>query len=82
MAQNNLWQKIGQGSYILKIKPNTRTPYHKHTNYEEFCILDGKLIDKDNTKLNKGDFVSYKPGSNHSSYAKTDCKLLVFMRKK
>ena len=75
-------KKTGQGSYILKLKPNTRTPYYKHSNYEEFYILDGQLIDKDNTKLNKGDFVSYKPGSNHSSYAKTDCKLLVFMRKK
>ena len=82
MAQNNLWQKTGQESYILKLKPNTITPYHKHTNYEEFYILDGQLIDNDNTKLNKGDFVSYKPGSHHSSYTKTGCKLLVFMRKK
>jgi len=31
-------KKTGQGSYILKLKPNTRTPYHKHTNYEEFYI--------------------------------------------
>ena len=82
------WYKItynpkkGYWSYILKLKPNTRTPSHKHTNYEEFYILDGQLIDKDNTKLNKGDFVSYKPGSHHSSYTKTGCKLLVFMRKK
>ena len=75
-------KKTGQGSYILKLKPNTQTPYHKHTNYEEFYVLDGQLIDKDNTKLNKGDFVSYKPGSHHSSYTKTGCKLLVFMRKK
>ena len=82
------WYKItydtnkGQGSYILKLKPNTQTPYHKHTNYEEFYILKGQLIDKDNTKLNKGDFVSYKPGSNNSFYTKPGCKLLVFMRKK
>ena len=53
-----------------------------NTNYEEFYILDGQLIDKDNTKFNKGDFVSYKPGTCHSSYTKTGCKLLVFMRKK
>ena len=52
-------KKTGQGSYILKLKPNTRTPFHKHTNYEEFYVLDGQLIDKDNTKFNKGDFVSY-----------------------
>ena len=41
-----------------------------------------KLIDKDNTKFNKGDFVSYKPGSHHSSHTKKGCTLLVFMRKK
>ena len=75
-------KKQGQGSYILKLKPNTRTPFHKHTNYEEFYILDGQLIDKDNTKFNKGDFVSFKPGTCHSSYTKTGCTLLVFMRKK
>ena len=82
------WHKItydikkGQGSYILKLKPNTRTPYHKHANYEEFYILDGQLIDKDNTEFNKGDFVSFKPGSHHSSYTKIGCTLLVFMRRK
>ena len=75
-------KKTGQGSYILKLKPNTRTPFHKHSNYEEFYILDGQLIDKDNAKFNKGDFISYKPGTYHSSYTKTGCKLLVFMRKK
>ena len=75
-------KKTGQGSYILRLKPNTLTPFHKHSNYEEFYILDGQLIDKDNTKFNKGDFVSYKPGTFHSSYTKTGCKLLVFMRKK
>ena len=75
-------KKSGQGSYILKLKPNTQTPYHKHANYEEFYILDGELIDEDNTKLNKGDFISLKPGSRHSSYTKKGCTLLVFMRKK
>ena len=32
--------------------------------------------------FNKGDFVSFKPGSHHSSYTKKGCTLLVFMRKK
>ena len=82
------WHKIsynkesGQGSYILKMEPGAKTVPHEHTNYEEFYILDGQLIDKDNTKFNKGDFVSFKPGSHHSSYTKKGCTLLVFMRKK
>ena len=82
------WHKItynkitGQGTYILKLKPNTRTPYHKHVGYEEFYILNGELIDKDNLKFKKGDFISFKPGTHHSSYTKKGCTLLVFMRKK
>ena len=52
------WHKItynikkGQGSYILKLKPNTRTPYHKHTNYEEFYILEGFVYSPGTTKRN------------------------------
>ena len=82
------WHKItynkmtGQGTYILKLKPNTITPYHKHTDYEEFYVLRGELIDKDNLKFKKGDFISFKPGTRHSSYTKKGCTLLVFMRKK
>ena len=75
-------KKTGQGSYILKLKPGAKSPYHRHANYEEFYVLEGELIDKDNTKLKRGDFVSYKPGSHHSSYTKKGCTLLVFMRKK
>ena len=82
------WHKIThdkkgvQGSYILKLKPNTQTPYHKHTNYQEFYILDGELIEKDNNKFNKRDFISFKSGSRRSYYTKKGYTLLVFMRKK
>ena len=41
-----------------------------------------KLTDEDNTTFNKGDFISYKPGSKHSSFSKKGCLLLVFLRKK
>ena len=82
------WHKIsydkntGAGSYILKMAPGARSLKHKHQNYEEFYVLEGELIDEDNTTLNKGDFISYKPGSQHSSFSKKGCLLLVFLRKK
>ena len=75
-------QNTGAGSYILKMAPGTRSLKHKHQNYEEFYILDGELTDEDNTTFNKGDFISYKPGSKHSSFSKKGCLLLVFLRKK
>ena len=82
------WHKIsydkntGAGSYILNMAPGARSLKHKHQNYEEFYVLEGELIDEDNTTFGKGDFISYKPGSQHSSFSKKGCLLLVFLRKK
>ena len=83
------WHKIsynkkngGQGTYVLKMDPGTKTLTHQHTGYEEFLMLDGELIDHDNKILKKGDFVTFEPGSTHSSYTKNGCLLLVFMRDK
>ena len=73
-------QKTGQGSYILKMDPGAKSLPHKHINYEEFLILDGELIDSDNTIFKKGDFISFEPESSHSSYTKNGCLLLVFQR--
>ncbi len=75
-------QNTGVGSYILKMNPGAKSLKHKHQNYEEFYVLDGELTDEDNTTFNKGDFISYKPGSTHSSFSKKGCVLLVFLRKK
>ena len=80
------WHKItysketGQGTYILKMEPGTKSLPHEHTNFEELLMLDGELIDPDNKVLKKGDIISYEPGSSHYSYTKTGCLILVFMR--
>ena len=62
--------------------PGAKSIYHQHTSCEEFFMLDGELIDLDNKILKKGDFVTYEPGSEHSSYTKNGCLVLVFMRSK
>ena len=81
------WHKIsynkkngGQGTYVLKMDPGTKSLPHQHTGYEEFLVLDGELIDHDNKIFKKGDFVTFEPGSAHSSYTKNGCLILVFMR--
>ena len=81
------WHKIsydkengGQGTYVLKMEPGTKSLLHEHTGFEEFLMLDGELIDPDGIVFKKGDFVSFKPGSQHSSYTKNGCLVLVFMR--
>ena len=80
------WHKItykketGQGTYILKMDSGAKSLLHEHTDYEEFVMLDGELIDPDNKVFKKGDIVTYEPGSSHSSYTKNGCLILVFMR--
>ena len=80
------WHKISFdkkknfGTYISKLEPGTKTIPHIHTGYEEFLILNGELIDSDGTVFKKGDFVSYKPNSSHSSHTKKGCLILTFMR--
>ena len=81
------WHKIsydkksgGQGTYILKMEPGTESLHHEHTGFEEFLMLEGELIDLDGKIFKKGDFVSFRPGSHHSSYTKNGCLVLVFMR--
>ena len=81
------WHKIsyekkngGQGSYLLKMEPGTNTLPHEHNGYEEFSRLDGELIDSDTKIFKKGDFITFEPGSQHSSHTKDGCLILVFMR--
>jgi len=73
-------KKTNFGTYISKLDPGTKTLPHIHSGHEEFLILKGELIDSDGTIFKKGDFVSYKPNSKHSSYSKKGCLILTFMR--
>ena len=46
----------------------------------EMIDPDTALIDPDGKVSKKGDFVSFEPKSEHSSYTKNGCLVLVFMR--
>ena len=81
------WHKIsysrvngGQGTYVLKMEPGANSLPHEHTGFEEFLMLDGELTDPDGKIFKKGDFISFEPGSTHSSHTKDGCLILVFMR--
>ena len=81
------WHKIsynkengGQGTYVLKMEPGAKSLPHEHTGFEEFLMLDGELIDPDGRIFKKNDFVSFEPGSKHSSHTIKGCLVLVFMR--
>jgi anti-sigma factor ChrR (cupin superfamily) len=81
------WHKIsynkengGYGTYLLKMEPNAKSLHHIHTGHEEFLMMEGELTDLDGKNFKKGDFVTFEPGSTHSSYTKEGCLILVFMR--
>ena len=81
------WHKIsynrengGQGTYVLKMEPGAKSLPHEHTGFEEFLMLDGELIDSDGKIFKKDNFITFEPGSTHSSYTKDGCLILVFMR--
>jgi hypothetical protein len=48
--------------------------------FEEFLMIEGELIDADGTIFKKGEFVSFEPGSKHSSSSKTGALIVVFQR--
>jgi len=70
----------GYGTYVLKMEPGAKSLPHKHKGYEEFLMLDGELTDPDGKIFKKGNFISFEPGSTHSSFTKDGCLILVFMR--
>ena len=81
------WHKIsyskengGLGTYVLKMEPGAKSLPHEHVGFEEFLMLDGELIDTDGKIFKKGNFISFEPGSNHSSHTINGCLVLVFMR--
>ena len=64
------------GWYVIRMEPGTATIAHEHQKLEEYLILEGELIESDDTVLKKGDFVRYPPGSYHNSRTKTGCLLI------
>ena len=68
----------GVGCYLMRMQPGAKTIAHVHPSYEEFIILEGELIDSDGTVFKTGDFVSFVPGTHHSSHTETGCLLAVF----
>ena len=81
------WHKLsydrsngGFGTYILKMDPGAKSLHHIHQGYEEFYVIKGELQDADGKVFKKGDFVTFEPDTEHSSYTKNGCLLIVFMR--
>ncbi len=72
----------GEGSYLYKMDPNTKSKTHLHEGPEEFFLLEGDLTDPDGYIYKKGDFVHLSSGSTHASYTSSGCTAVVTHRGK
>ncbi|WP_170560522.1 cupin domain-containing protein [Ruegeria atlantica] len=73
-------KETGQGSYLMKMAPGTRSNPHIHHGPEEFFVLEGDLTDHDGFRYRSGDFVSLTAGSSHYSRTDAGCLLVVTHR--
>jgi anti-sigma factor ChrR (cupin superfamily) len=62
----------------MRMLPGAATLPHVHPGFEDFLILEGELVDSDGAVFKAGDFVSYRPGTRHSSCAPRGCLIAVF----
>jgi len=70
---------LGVGFHAYKMAPGMTTQAHVHTSDEEFFVLEGDITDNDGTEYIAGDLVLMKAGTEHSSFTKNGCTLLVFI---
>ena len=71
--------EVGKEVYLIRFGPGSRSHPHIHQGSEEFLVLDGELTDDDGMVFRRGDFVRFEPGSEHSSFSKEGCTLLVIL---
>ena len=69
---------VHQGRSKKKKLPETESLKNARLEHRKFLFSKG--IDPDKKIFKKGDFVTFEPGSTHSSHTKEGCLILVFMR--
>ena len=71
--------EVGKEVYLIRFDPGSCSHPHIHQGSEEFLVLNGELTDDDGMVFRRGDFVRFEPGSEHSSFSKEGCTLLVIL---
>ena len=72
-------EESGRGCFLIRFAPGGQSLPHVHTGGEDFLMLEGELVDDDGTVFRAGDFVSYAPGTRHSSTSPGGCLAVVFL---
>jgi anti-sigma factor ChrR (cupin superfamily) len=72
-------RRLGTGFHLYKMEPGYTTIPHRHRGNEEFFIISGEAVDNDGTVYRAGDLVLMKDGTEHCSYTKDGCVILVYL---
>ena len=72
-------KRLGTGFHLYKMEPGYTTIPHQHQGSEEFFIISGEAVDNDGTVYRAGDLVLMKDGTEHCSYSKDGCVILVYL---
>ena len=72
-------QNLEHEVFIIRFEANSSSSLHRHNGFEESYVLDGELIDADGKVFKKGDYIKFEKGSEHSSFSKKGCTLLVIL---
>ena len=69
----------GYGFHIYRMAPGDVTVPHRHAGDEEFFLIDGDLTDHDGYEYGPGDLVWLRDGTEHNSFTKNGCVLVVYL---
>ena len=72
-------KRLGTGFHLYKMEPGYTTIPHRHRGNEEFFIISGEAVDNDGSVYRAGDLVLMKDGTEHCSYSKNGCVILVYL---
>jgi len=72
-------KRLGTGFHLYKMEPGYTTIPHQHQGSEEFFMISGEAVDNDGTVYRAGDLVLMKDGTEHCSYSKDGCVILVYL---
>ena len=72
-------RRLGTGFHLYKMEPGYTTIPHQHNGDEEFFIVSGDLTDNDGAVYRAGDLVLMKDGTQHCSYSKNGCVIVVYL---
>lgn len=70
----------GEMTCLLRWRPGTTLPFHRHPEIEQSWVLEGSFSDHDGI-CRAGEFVWRRPESMHETYSADGCVILAIYRK-